>query len=137
MAYESKQIRDFQIDFLQFLSDKPFKEVHIYHYIMNYWGNNSSSIVSLQVLKDAITDLCEKKYITSKSNAHLSLGVNAVSEEDQKNNAICIIEDEGRAYLKKIESARTIRNVVISIAVAAVIYLLWHFRHNMKYFFKQ
>ncbi|MBS1948592.1 MAG: hypothetical protein JST47_12575 [Bacteroidetes bacterium] len=136
MASKAKQAKNFQIDFLRFLSTKNFDEVHIYHYVMNYWSNDSSSIGSLQLLKDAITDLCDKKYIVSKDNAHLQLGMAGISEDDQKNNALCTILDAGRSYLKKKHTGRTLRAIVIMVAVIGIACLLWHFRPGTKYLFK-
>jgi|SRR5579871_648711 len=135
MASVAKQVKDFQVDFLKFLIEKNVAEVHIYHHVMNYWSNDTS-IGSLQVLKDAITDLCDKKFIISKNNAHNSIGVQGISEEDQKNNAICIIQDEGLAYLKRTESARKAKNITITIFVLVVLFFIWHYRHMIAYFFK-
>jgi hypothetical protein len=136
MASKAKQIKDFQIDFLKFLNDKDISEVHIYHYLMNYWSNDSSSVASLQLLKDSITDLCDRKLVVSKNNAHISLGLAGIPEEEQKNNAICMIREEGKAYLKKAEAARKLKSVFVLSVIIAVVFLLWHNRKMIRYFFR-
>jgi hypothetical protein len=133
MASSSKKVRNFQIDFLRFLSEKKIPEVHIYYHVINYWSNDQS-VISLVELKDAITDLCNQKLIISKGNAHTLIGAQGVPEEDQKNDAICIIEEAGRKYLKKFELGRNIKKSVVVLLIAAVLFSIWHYR-TFSYFF--
>jgi hypothetical protein len=134
MASTSKKVRDFQIDFLEFLNDKNVPETHIYHHIMNYWSNDQS-VISLQELKDAITDLCDRKYIVSKNNAHNSIGLHSVSEEDQKNNAICIIQEPGQRYIKRVRFAKAAKKIFIALLIIAVLYSMWYYK-IVSYFFR-
>ena len=135
MASKSKKARNFQIDFLKFLNEKKIAEVHIYHHIMNYWSNDLS-MISLQEIKDAITELCDKKLIISKDNAHTSIGAQGVPEEYQKDNAICIIQDTGLKYLKLAELKKTIINIIIVLIIVTALYFVWHYRNMIAYFFR-
>jgi hypothetical protein len=135
MATSAKQIKEFQVDFLRFLSEKKVAEVHIYHHVMNYWSNDSSTI-SLQTLKDAITDLADRKLIISKNNSHNSIGIQGISEDDQKNNAVCIIQEAGLQYLKKADLARKAKNIILIILIFTALFLLWYNRKMIEYFFK-
>ena len=134
MASTAKKIRNFQFDFLKFLHEKNVPEIHIYHHIMNYWSNDRS-VSSLQDLKDAITDLCDRKLIISKNNAHVTIGMQGVSEEEQKNNAICIIQPAGQKYLKRVQLATTIKRTVVVLVIVATLYSMWHFK-IISYFFR-
>jgi hypothetical protein len=134
MAENSAKIKKFQINFLKFLNEKTIDEVHIYYHVINYWSNDQS-IISLQELKEAITDLCNDKRIISKNNAHLSIGTPGVPEEDQKNNAICTILDAGRAYLRIAERKKKARNVAVILIILAALYSIWHFK-VFAYFFR-
>ncbi len=127
MSSKDRDIKKFQVNFLQFLSEKKVADVHIYHHVMNYWSNDSS-MISLQSLKEAITDLCDKKFIVSKNNGHLLLGSQGISEENQKNNAICSIEKTGIAYLKKNESIKKTKTFIALLVIVGIIFSLWHFR---------
>lgn len=134
MSARSAKVKKFQVSFLKFLDEKKIPDVHIYHHLMNYWSNDRSDI-SLQELKEAITDLCNEKCIVSKNNAHLSIGVAGVSEEDQKNNAVCTILDAGRKFVKKEEIKRTLKNWFILGLLLAVGYAVWRFR-VVAFFFR-
>lgn len=133
MASRSKKIRNFQVEFLNFLNEKNVQEVHIYHHIMNYWSNDSS--MPLHDLRDAITDLCNEKLIISKNNAHCSIGVQGISEEDQKNNSICAIQDAGRKFLRHTEIRKKIKNALVILLIAAALYSMWYYR-IFSYFFR-
>ncbi|HXB44466.1 MAG TPA: hypothetical protein VNV85_10435 [Puia sp.] len=134
MSANSAKISKFQINFLKFLNEKTIEEVHIYYHIMNYWSNDQSEI-SLQELKEAVTDLCNEKLILSKNNAHLSIGVLGIPEDDQKNNAVCTILDAGRIYLKRAELKRNVKFTFIVLLVIAAFYSTWHYR-IFSYFFR-
>ena len=135
MSSKARDSKNFQIKFLKFLSEKKVADVHIYHHVMNYWSNDSS-MISLQSLKESITDLCEKKLIVSKNNGHLLLGVQGVSEEEQKNNAICSIEKSGIAYIKKNENIKKAKTFFVLLAIIGLIFSMWHYRKMIIHFFK-
>jgi hypothetical protein len=135
MASTSKRVKDFQVNLLRFLEEKKIPEVHIYHHVMNSWSNDSS-MVSLQAIKDAITELCDKKFIVSKNNAHNSIGVQGISEEDQKNNAVCSIQEAGISYLKKVEAARKMKNAVAIFLIVVALFAVWYYRSMISYFFR-
>jgi hypothetical protein len=135
MASKSKKIKDFQVDLLSFLKTKHATEVYIYYHVMNYWSNDPS-MISLPDLKCGITDLCERNMITSKNNAHLSIGMPGVSEEDQKNNTLCTIQQEGVKYIERVELMRTIQNILIVTFVVLSLILLWYYKHMIIYFFR-
>ncbi len=135
MASKAKRVKHFQDGFLKFLSEKQVAEVHIYHHVMNYWSNDVS-ISSLQTLKDAITNLCDKKYVISKNNAHMLIGAQGVPEEDQKNNAICIIQGAGLRYLRGRNIIKTLINAFVLIVILALLIFLWVNRKMIIYFFR-
>ena len=135
MSASAQNRKDFQIDFLKFLKEKNVSEVHIYHHIMNYWSNDSS-MNSLQSIKEAITDLCEKNFITSKNNGHLLIGVQGISEEEQKNNAVCTIQKAGIAYIKQTDNIRNAKNAFVVLLIVGILFSLWHYRKMIVYFFK-
>lgn len=134
MSASSAKIRNFKIDFLRFLNEKTIEEVHIYYHIMNYWSNDQSEI-SLQELKEAVSDLCNEKLITSKNDAHLLIGALGVPEEDQKNNAICSILDAGKRYLRKAELNKRITFALVMVLMIAAFYSIWHYK-VFSYFFR-
>jgi len=127
MAAKSAKIKRFQVSFLKFLDEKKIPDVHIYHHVMNYWSNDQSEI-SLQELKEAITGLCNENCILSKGNGHLSIGVAGVSEEDQKNNAVCTILDAGRSFVKKEELKRTVKTWFIVGLLLAAAFAVWRLK---------
>jgi hypothetical protein len=135
MASKTKKVRDFQIDLLKFLVEKNVPEVHIYHHVMNCWSNDYQ-MLPLQMLKEAVTELCDKKFIVSKNNAHNSIGVQGMPEEDQKNNAICSIQQPGLVYLKKVESAKKMKNAVAIFLIIAALFAIWYYRSMIRYFFR-
>jgi hypothetical protein len=126
MASMSYKVGKFKVYFLRFLTDNPNREVHIYNEVMNYWSNDSSDI-SLTEIKSAITDLCDKHFITSKNNAHNSIGLHDTSEQEQKDKAICTILDAGKKYLQKADLNRKIKIAIRAAVILALLYLLWHF----------
>src|ERR1022692_2560807 len=134
MPANSAKTRKYQIDFLEFLDEKTIEEVHIYYHIMNYWSNDHS-MISLQELKEAVTDLCNEKLILSKNNAHLLIGALGVPEEDQKNNAVCTILDAGRRYLRMAKLRRNIQYAFIMLLMIAAFYSMWHY-NIFSYFFR-
>jgi len=119
MSSNSKAIKNFQIYFLKFLVTKVARDMHIYNELMNFWGNNSTSL-SLQELKEAISDLCNKELIVSKRNAHGLIGEQGVPEEEQKSKAICIILRRGRRYLRRVETRKKVRAILILVSLFAV-----------------
>jgi hypothetical protein len=134
MSAKSAKIKKFQVSFLKFLDEKKIPDVHIYHHLMNYWSNDQSEI-SLQELKEAITDLCNENCIVSKNNSHLSIGVAGISEEDQKNNAVCSILDAGRKFVKKEELKRTLKIWFVVGLLLAAAYAVWRLK-VVAYFFR-
>ena len=140
MLSKSKRIKDFQVKLLAFLYETNAEEVHIYHHVMNAWSNDMS-MLSLPDMKEAITDLCNRKMIVSKNNAHLSIGLPGSSEEDQKNNAICILQDAGRSYYKKARLMGILRGLlklaILILVILVAIYTLYYFRKVIfKFLFK-
>jgi len=134
MSAKSAKIKKFQVSFLKFLDEKKIHDVHIYHHLMNYWSNDQSEI-SLQELKEAITDLCHENCIVSKNNAHLSIGITGVSEEDQKNNAVCTILDAGRKFVKKEKLKRTVKSWLLVGLLLAIVCTVWRLK-VVAYFFR-
>jgi len=127
MSSNSKSIKNFQLHFLKFLVTKVARDVHIYNELMSFWGNNSTRL-SLQELKEAISDLCNKKLIVSKRNAHRLIGEQGVTEEEQKNKAVCIILQRGRKYLKRAETRKKAKTLLILITLCAVaVFLIDYF----------
>jgi hypothetical protein len=134
MSSNSKAIKNFQIHFLKFLVTKVARDVHIYNELINFWGNNSTRL-SLKELKEAISDLCNKKLIVSKRNAHGLIGEQGVPEEEQKNKAICIILQRGRKYLKRIETRKKVKAMLIFISLFAVaVFLIIYFMRLIDVF---
>ena len=129
MASKSYKARKFQIFFLEFLNNNPNREVHIYNEVMNYWSNDLSHI-SLPELKDAITALCEKHLIISKNNGHNCIGAYGIPEAEQKNNALCIIQDAGRKFLRRIRLRRRIKVGFLALLSAIAIFVLWRYLYS-------
>jgi hypothetical protein len=135
MASNKRKAKDFQLDFLDFLSTKPNEDVFIYHHIINYWSNDDS-IVSLGFLKDAITDLCNRGLVLSVNNAHQSIGKHGIPVEVQKNIALCRLTIQGVAYVNREKTRMKLVNYVTITCILGIIVLIWHFRHFITYFFR-
>jgi len=126
MASKSYKARKFQIFFLEFLDKNPNREVHIYTEVMNYWSNDLTHI-SLPELKEAINMLCERHFIISKNNGHHCIGTHGIPEAEQKKNALCVIQDAGRKFLRGIRLRRRIKMGLLALLSVMAIYGLWQY----------
>ena len=136
MPLKPKNFRDFQTKLLGFLYETNTPEVHIYHHVMNAWSNEIT-MLSLPEMKAAITELCDKKMISSKNNAHMNIGLQGVAEDVQMNEAICTLLPEGKKYYKRIRLLKIFTKIfkfLVLMAIALIaLYTLYYFR---KVFFK-
>jgi hypothetical protein len=136
MALKPKNFRDFQYKLLGFLYETNTPEVHIYHHVMNAWSNEMT-MLSLLEMKAAITELCDKRMISSKNNAHMNIGMPGIAEDVQMNEAICSLLPDGKKYYKRIRFVKILIKLFQILVLIAIIlialYTLYYFR---KVFFK-